>query len=317
MSLNINDLIESLRMTPAAPPKRRLEGADLRLVRTLHADPRASISALAKAVNESRSLVSVRLRRLLASGAIRVVGVVNPGFMGQPLIAQVAISTRGSIADVARLALNQDEIVFASAILGEHDFLVEARVATREDLYGLVARFRREPSVTDLSTVVDSRIIHGSFAHDTFEPIEIDDIDRALIRLLQDDGRATYQALATGVGLSPSAVRSRLQRLLDSRLLKIGVIEARGLQGAKLSMGVGLTLGADDGAVSRFLRDADFVEFATETLGTYDAVATIAADAPGQLLEHLEVLRRLPGVNRTTSWIHLRTVKEDYRRRMM
>ena len=304
-------------MNSAAPPTRRLEGADLRLVRTLHADPRASISALAKAVNESRSLVSVRLRRLLASGVVRIVGVVNPGFRGQPLIAQIAISTRGSIADMARLALTCDEIVFASAILGEHDFLVEARVATREDLYALVARFRREPSVTELTLVMDSHIIHGSIAHDSFEPIEIDDVDRTLIKLLQDDGRATYQALATGVGLSPSAVRSRVQRLTDSRLLKIGVIEARGLQGAKLSMGVGLTLGADDGAVTRFLRGADFVEFATETLGSYDAVATIAADSPGQLFEHLEMLRRLPGVNRTASWIHLHTVKEDYRRRVM
>ena len=303
-------------MNSAVPPPRRLEGADLRLVRTLHADPRASISTLAKSVNESRSLVSVRLRRLLGSGAIRVVGVVNPGFMGQPLIAQISISTRGTISEVARLALDRDEIVFASAISGEYDFLLEARVATREELHDLLALFRRQPSVADLSTVLDSRIIRGSIAHDSFEPIEIDDLDRTLIKLLQDDGRATYQALATGVCLSPSAVRARLQRLTDSRLLKIGVLESRGLHGAKLSMGVGLTLGADDGAVTQFLRDADFVEFATETLGTYDAVATIAADSPGQLLEHLETLRQLPGVNHTRSWVHLRTIKEDYRRRV-
>jgi DNA-binding Lrp family transcriptional regulator len=303
-------------MNSALTTGRRLEGADLRLVRTLHADPRASVSALAKAVNESRSLVSVRLRNLIASGAIRIVGVVNPGFMGQHLIAQVSISTRGSVADVARLAVERDEIVFASAILGVHDFVVEARVATQEDLHSLLTRFRDEPSVTDLSTVMDARVIRGSIAHDTFEPIDIDAVDLALIKLLQDDGRATYQALATGVGLSPSAVRARLQRLLDSRLVKVGVIEARGLHGAKMSMGVGFTLGADGGVVSRFLRDADFVEFAAETLGAYDAIATIAADAPGQLFEHLEVLRQLPGVNHTTSWVHLRTVKEDYRRRV-
>ena len=303
-------------MNSAVPPPRRLEGADLRLVRTLHADPRASISTLAKSVNESRSLVSVRLRRLLGSGAIRVVGVVNPGFMGQPLIAQISISTRGTISEVARLALDRDEIVFASAISGECDFLLEARVATREELHDLLALFRRQPSVADLSTVLDSRIIRGSIAHDSFEPIEIDDLDRTLIKLLQDDGRATYQALATGVCLSPSAVRARLQRLTDSRLLKLGVLESRGLHGAKLSIGVGLALGADDGAVTQFLRDADFVEFATETLGTYDAVATITADSPGQLLEHLETLRQLPGVNHTRSWVHLRTIKEDYRRRV-
>lgn len=299
---------------PELTDRQRLEGADLRLVRALHADPRASASALAKAVHESRTLVSARLRRLLASGAIRVVGVVNPGFMGHQVIAQVSISTRGSIAAVASLASARDEIVYASAILGVHDFVIDVRVENQQDLHALLTLFRQEPSVTGLSTVVDSRIIRGSIAHDTFDPIEIDDVDRGLIQLLQDDGRTTYQALAVGVGLSPSAVRTRLHRLLDSRLIKIGVIEARGLHGATMSMGVGFTLGADDGAVARFLHQAEFVDFAAETLGAYDAVATIAASTPAQLFEHLEVLRNLPGVHHTASWVHLRTVKEDYRR---
>lgn len=259
--------------------------------------------------------MSVRLRSLLGSGAIRIVAVVNPGFLGQRLIAQVLISTRGSVEGAARLALARDDVVFASAIMGFHDFVIEARVATPEALHSLVSRFRSEPSITDVSTVMDARVIRGSIAHDTFESIDVDDVDLALIGLLQDDGRASYQALATGVGLSPSAARARLQRLLGSRLIKVGVIEARGLHGANVSMGVGFTLGAD-GDVSRFLREAPFVEFGAETLGAFDAIATITADAPARLFEHLEVLRRLPGVTHTTSWMHLRTIKEDYRPRV-
>lgn len=44
----------------------------------------------------------------------------------------------------------------------------------------------------------------------------LDDQDRAMIRLLRQDGRISNAALAAAVGLSPSACLRRL-RLLESR----------------------------------------------------------------------------------------------------
>ena len=49
----------------------------------------------------------------------------------------------------------------------------------------------------------------------------LDDIDRALLRELVADGRATLSELAAGVGLSVSAVQSRVRRL-ESRGVVIG-----------------------------------------------------------------------------------------------
>ncbi|MEO8250509.1 MAG: Lrp/AsnC family transcriptional regulator [Burkholderiales bacterium] len=47
----------------------------------------------------------------------------------------------------------------------------------------------------------------------------LDKIDQAILRSLQADGRATYEHIAEGVGLSPSAVLRRVKRLEESRVI--------------------------------------------------------------------------------------------------
>lgn len=48
---------------------------------------------------------------------------------------------------------------------------------------------------------------------------ELDKLDRAILRRLQDDGRATCEAIGTEVGLSPSAVLRRIKRLEDAGVI--------------------------------------------------------------------------------------------------
>ena len=50
---------------------------------------------------------------------------------------------------------------------------------------------------------------------------ELDEIDRAIIRVLQADGRTPYSKLGPNVGLSQAAVRQRVQRLIDRGVMQI------------------------------------------------------------------------------------------------
>ena len=47
----------------------------------------------------------------------------------------------------------------------------------------------------------------------------LDKLDRSILRTLQADGRATYDQIAEGVGLSPSAVLRRVKRLEESGVI--------------------------------------------------------------------------------------------------
>ena len=49
----------------------------------------------------------------------------------------------------------------------------------------------------------------------------LDDISRAIIEQLQEDGRRPYARIAAAVGLSEAAVRQRVQRLLDAGVMQI------------------------------------------------------------------------------------------------
>jgi len=47
----------------------------------------------------------------------------------------------------------------------------------------------------------------------------LDKLDKHILRMLQQDGRATYDHIAEQVGLSPSAVLRRVKRLEDSGVI--------------------------------------------------------------------------------------------------
>lgn len=64
----------------------------------------------------------------------------------------------------------------------------------------------------------------------------LDKIDRQLLRMLQADGRATYDQLAEQVSLSPSTVLRRVKRLEES-----GVIDRYVALVKPESVGLGLT----------------------------------------------------------------------------
>ena len=47
----------------------------------------------------------------------------------------------------------------------------------------------------------------------------LDKLDKAILRLLQEDGRRTYEVIGEQVGLSSSAVLRRVKRLEDARVI--------------------------------------------------------------------------------------------------
>ncbi len=132
--------------------------------------------------------------------------------------------------------------------------------------------------------------------------IDIDDIDRQILRLLSQDASQSSAALADGLGLSQPAVWRRLKRLTDS-----GVIQSKRLRLNKEKLGFGVTvfLGiklATKGRVSledfeRAVKAIPEVQAVEHVLGLYDyRLRVVARD----ISDFERVLRRrimtLPGV---------------------
>lgn len=287
---------------------------DAELIRALQDDGRASIHDLAARLGQSRAAVSVRLRAMLADGTVRVVAAVDPEFLGQNVLAHVSIRTDGTTEPVAEHLRGLAETVLVSAVGGVHDLVTEIRLGSMPALHRLLAQIRALPGVVDINTLIYSTVLKGFFVSEYRGGIRIDAIDAALIEQLQRDGRASFRALGDAVRLSPSAVATRVERLVSGGVIKISAVEARGLAHRQLSLGVGLNLAADDDAVIEAIRSWRGVDFAARTLGRFDLIMTLVEPSAGALYGSLERIRALPGVSHTEAWFHLAVLKEDYAR---
>jgi Lrp/AsnC family transcriptional regulator for asnA, asnC and gidA len=130
----------------------------------------------------------------------------------------------------------------------------------------------------------------------------LDDVDRALVRALQVDGRTSYADLAVSVGLSAPAVRQRVQRLIDTGVVDIVAVTDPLALGLSTMALVGVRVGAGGGEVDpRIVADAaadhDAVVYVVTTAGSFDVfVEVVCADMDTLSSVVNDHLRRIPGV---------------------
>ncbi|MGW1399854.1 Lrp/AsnC family transcriptional regulator [Streptomyces sp. NPDC002405] len=125
----------------------------------------------------------------------------------------------------------------------------------------------------------------------------MDDIDRAILRELQVDGRIPYAELGPKVGLSPSAARHRLQRLIDTKTVQIVGVTDPMTMGQQTVALLDLRVESDSRAVADELSRHDEVVYTVLTSGRYDLFAEVVRSRPGDLLDFInDVVRAIEGV---------------------
>src|SRR3954469_4569213 len=89
----------------------------------------------------------------------------------------------------------------------------------------------------------------------------LDDVSRAIIEQLQQDGRRPYARIAEAVGLSEAAVRQRVQRLLHAAFMQIrGVTDPMQVGFSRQAM-VGVRTRGDTRKVADALASFDEVDY--------------------------------------------------------
>lgn len=140
----------------------------------------------------------------------------------------------------------------------------------------------------------------------------LDSVDRALISALVADGRATYATLAPIVGLSQSAVRARVQRLLDEHLV---VVTGR-VDPASFGLGVFafafLEVAREVDKVTARISEIDDAVFAVVSSGRFDLLVELRCADEDCLLEALDRVRGVEGVRRLQTVTVLHYEKQDW-----
>ena len=142
---------------------------------------------------------------------------------------------------------------------------------------------------------------------------ELDEIDKAIIRQLQVDGRMPYSQLSTIAGLSEAATRQRVNRLVDRKVMSIVAVTDPAVLGYAFQSMLGITVTAEAGATAEKLARIDELEYVVITTGHYDVLAEVVCTDAEHLLAVIDdKVRRVDGVGTVDTLTYLRIVKESY-----
>jgi Lrp/AsnC family transcriptional regulator for asnA, asnC and gidA len=135
---------------------------------------------------------------------------------------------------------------------------------------------------------------------------------RQIIEQLQHDGRRTYAALGKAVGLSETAVRQRVQRLIEAGAIQIVAVTDPMSLGLMRQTMIGIRCGGDAERVAGYLARMDEVDYVVITAGSFDMLVEVVFEDDHQLLEILGQLRAIPGVTDTETFVYLKLCKQTY-----
>ena len=143
--------------------------------------------------------------------------------------------------------------------------------------------------------------------------VSLDDVSKAIIEELQQDGRRSYAAIGKVVGLSEAAVRQRVQRLIDSNVMQVvAVTDPLELGFARQAM-IGIRAHGELEPIADALANMEEVDYVVITAGSFDLLAEVVCESDEHLLEVLSHrIRKIENVVSTETFMYLKLRKQTY-----
>lgn len=141
----------------------------------------------------------------------------------------------------------------------------------------------------------------------------LDDTSKAIIEQLQQDGRRSYSAIGSAVGLSEAAVRQRVQRLISSGIVQIVAVTDPMQVGFSRQAMIGIRAEGDLDPIVEKLSAMHEVDYVVVTAGSFDILAEVVCADDDDLLHLLnDDIRTIDGVRSTESFVYLKLAKQTY-----
>ncbi len=143
--------------------------------------------------------------------------------------------------------------------------------------------------------------------------VVVDDVDKALIEALQEDGRLPYTKLAVEVGLSEAAVRQRVQRLVEAGVVQIVAVTDPLTLGFRRMAMIGLKVEGDLRTVANDIATLPEVSYVVVVGGSFDLMMEVVCEDDDHLLTLLnDRVRSIAGVRSTETFTYLKLFKQTY-----
>jgi Lrp/AsnC family transcriptional regulator for asnA, asnC and gidA len=143
-------------------------------------------------------------------------------------------------------------------------------------------------------------------------PRHLDPVDRGIIEALQENGRVSFRAVASRIGVAEATVRSRYGRLVDDGILHVtGVTNPLGLGFDAMAM-IGIKTSGSPEPVADAIGAWEESSYVVVTAGRYDVLVEVVCTDRHHLLELTSRARAVDGVVTTETFLYLTLAKQVF-----
>jgi len=147
---------------------------------------------------------------------------------------------------------------------------------------------------------------------------EIDDVDRIILEMLQDDSRTSFKKIAEKLSVSEATIFVRVKKLLNKGIIsRFTAIVSPELVGKGLTAFV--LVNADPKKLQEVLetlKEIDDIYEIYDVTGSYYAIVKIRTMDRDGLVKLIDRIGLIDGVTRTETAVVLRSVKEETKIRL-
>ena len=143
--------------------------------------------------------------------------------------------------------------------------------------------------------------------------IRIDDIDKTILEMLQEDSRVALRKIAERLGVSEATIFVRVRKLREKGIIKRFTIDVSPELLGK-SLVAFIMLKADPRKYSKALekiREIDDICEIFDVTGNYYAILKVRTGSRDELMDIIDKLGLIDGITSTETAIVLRRIKED------
>jgi len=293
-----------------------MDAVDFTIVDALQHDGRASLLGISRKLDVPVGAVRQRYERLVGTGYIKSVALVDPGTVGRPVVAFVEAEVDRGLEEVERRLAALDQVAWLAVGQDYRTIFFQVSTTSNAELTAaLNAHVRPLEQLTRLTTDVhlrnwspvfsfsgspaghrpDAERILWRGAAETARPV--DDVDAELLACLAEDARMTVTAMTERTGLSVPATRQRLVRLLKDQVVRIRT-RPDPLSSAISTVRVVMEVTRDTTAVAEELAQLPNTTYVTESTGRASMQLEMTCATEGQIADGYRQIGRVPGVVR-------------------
>jgi Lrp/AsnC family transcriptional regulator for asnA, asnC and gidA len=143
----------------------------------------------------------------------------------------------------------------------------------------------------------------------------LDETDRAIVSLLQYDGRLPFTHIAEELKMTEGAVRRRVKNLIEAGKMQIVAIVGPQDLGLHEAGMIGITVQPDRiDSVAKEIAQLPEVTYLFQAAGEFDLFAEVYCKDREHFVSFLnDRLQKIPGVDRTRAFLILKMHKLSYR----